>query len=203
MVNKKPDNNTEQRILEAAKTILFKDGIQGARMQDIADLAKINRAMLHYYYRDKESLSEYVMKTVVSKFVETFKENLNSDVSIEEKIDLYISQEIDLVYNNSELTIFALHESIRDIDFFKKIIPEHKKSTLFATQLSKAIEEGLIKPFTLEEFIVFVSSLCMFPFLAGPLYKAILHWDEKRWQIYRRYLRRKLPELIKRAIYNK
>ena len=45
------DVNTEERILEAAKTVFMKYGLYGARMQDIADTAGINKALLHYYFR--------------------------------------------------------------------------------------------------------------------------------------------------------
>jgi AcrR family transcriptional regulator len=34
----------------------------GARMQEIADKAKINKALLHYYYRSKQLLFEAVLK---------------------------------------------------------------------------------------------------------------------------------------------
>ena len=38
---------TEQRILEAAKKVFLLRGLDGARMQEIADEAGINKAMLH------------------------------------------------------------------------------------------------------------------------------------------------------------
>lgn len=200
---KKKDNSTEERILEAAKKIFFRDGLQGARMQDIADIAQINRAMLHYYFRDKEMLSEEVMKTVVNKFIDTFKENLNSELPFEEKIDFYIAQEIELVYNNSELFIFAMHEAAKDPEFFKKIIPCNKRSDIFRKQLEEAYTKGLIVPKNVEDFVVLISSMCMFPFIAGPLYMMIFRWDEKKWEVQRRYLKKNLPKLIKQAIFIK
>ena len=47
------DSSTENNILNAAKTVFHKKGMAGARMQEIADEAKINKAMLHYYLRLK------------------------------------------------------------------------------------------------------------------------------------------------------
>ena len=54
------DQKTEERILEAAKTVFMRDGLYGARMQDIADTAGINKALLHYYFRNKEKLFDQV-----------------------------------------------------------------------------------------------------------------------------------------------
>jgi TetR/AcrR family transcriptional regulator len=199
-MTKSKDNNTEERILEAAKKVFLRDGLQGARMQDIADLASINRSMLHYYFRDKSMLSHQVMKSVVSQFIVTFKENLNSDLSFEDKVDYYIEAEIDLAYNHSDMLIFALHEASRDPDFFKKII-NNKRSTIFKQQLKEAYEKGEITVKTTEEFAVLVSSISMFPFIAGPLYMMIFKWDEKKWQSYRNVLKKNLPKRIKQVIF--
>ncbi|MBK8827725.1 MAG: helix-turn-helix transcriptional regulator [Saprospiraceae bacterium] len=48
-------SDTEIRIIAAAERI-FLMGLDGARMQDIADEASINKAMLHYYFRNKQQL---------------------------------------------------------------------------------------------------------------------------------------------------
>lgn len=56
------DENTEEQILDAAKNVFQTKGMDGARMQEIADKAGINKAMLHYYYRSKQLLFEAVLK---------------------------------------------------------------------------------------------------------------------------------------------
>jgi AcrR family transcriptional regulator len=199
-MTKYKDNHTEERILEAAKKIFLRDGLQGARMQDIADLASINRSMLHYYFRDKEMLSHQTMKSVISQFVITFKENLNSDLSFEEKVDNYIAAEIDLAYNDPNMLIFALHEASKDPEFFKKII-NNKHSTIFREQLKEAYEKGQITTKNTEDFVILVSSLCMFPFIAGPLYMMIFRWDEEKWINHRSVLKKNMPKLIKRILF--
>jgi AcrR family transcriptional regulator len=196
---KSKDNNTEQRILEAAKQIFLRDGLQGARMQDIADLATINRSMLHYYFRDKEMLTHETMKSVIAQFIKTFKENLNSDISFEEKVKKYIETEVDFAFNNPNMLIFGLHEASKDPEFFKKII-ENKRSTNFRNQLKEAYQKGEIKTKDIEEFVITVSSLCMFPFIAGPIYMMIFGWNQDKWESYRKTLRKSLPKLIKQVI---
>ncbi|MDQ3674069.1 MAG: TetR/AcrR family transcriptional regulator, partial [Gemmatimonadota bacterium] len=46
----RPDGETQQRILEAARTVFVRRGTQGARMQEIAREAGVNQALLHYYF---------------------------------------------------------------------------------------------------------------------------------------------------------
>ena len=62
-MTKEKDITTETTILNAAKTIFQQKGMDGARMQEIADEAGINKALLHYYYRSKQLLFEAVFKS--------------------------------------------------------------------------------------------------------------------------------------------
>ena len=48
--------NTEIQILVAAREVFIAKGYESARMQEIADRAGINKALLHYYFRSKENL---------------------------------------------------------------------------------------------------------------------------------------------------
>ncbi|PLW96253.1 MAG: hypothetical protein C0591_09195 [Marinilabiliales bacterium] len=52
--------NTEDKIVEAAKKVFIQKGMDGARMQQIADEAGINKALLHYYFRTKNKLFEKI-----------------------------------------------------------------------------------------------------------------------------------------------
>lgn len=63
------DLTTEQKILEAARKIFLEKGLDGARMQDIADKAGINKAMLHYYFRSKDKLFEQIFLEVAGHFL--------------------------------------------------------------------------------------------------------------------------------------
>ena len=54
MVKNEKHQGAEEKILCAARKIFTTKGMAGARMQDIANEAGINKALLHYYYRDKE-----------------------------------------------------------------------------------------------------------------------------------------------------
>ena len=50
--------STEEKIFEAAFKVFQNKGFTGARMQEIADEAEINKAMLHYFFRSKRNYSK-------------------------------------------------------------------------------------------------------------------------------------------------
>ncbi len=60
MVDKSSD--TKEKILQTAISIFREKGKDGAKMQEIADGAGINKAMLHYYFSSKDQLFQEVFK---------------------------------------------------------------------------------------------------------------------------------------------
>ena len=58
----------EEKILQAAQTVFQQRGLPGARMQEIADLAGINKSLLHYYFRSKEKLFAHVLENAINQF---------------------------------------------------------------------------------------------------------------------------------------
>ena len=69
MVKRVEDLSTEKKILEAAKKVFIAKGMAGARMQDIADEAGINKALLHYYFRSKDKLFETIFAEIAQRFL--------------------------------------------------------------------------------------------------------------------------------------
>ncbi len=110
MVKKRIDASAEQRILSAAKKIFVAKGMTGARMQDIADAAGINKALLHYYFRSKEKLFETIFKEAVQGFLPRVNQIFESDKTIFEKIEMFCKEYIDQIRKTPYLPIFILNE---------------------------------------------------------------------------------------------
>jgi TetR/AcrR family transcriptional regulator len=81
---------TKTRILDAADEIFVRRGIDGARMQEIADRAAVNKALLHYHFRSKADLDRAVWLRIASSFVPGIFQMMASDISLDEKIDRFV-----------------------------------------------------------------------------------------------------------------
>src|SRR5690349_8657956 len=88
------DHNTEKKILEAARKVFLAQGMAGARMQDIADKAGINKAMLHYYFRSKDKLFEMIFKEAMAGFVPWANAVFDADIPLFQKIEQFTSEYI-------------------------------------------------------------------------------------------------------------
>src|ERR1700681_799586 len=61
------DLTTARRIVATAEHIFAEQGLAGARMDEIARVAKVNKALLYYYFRSKEELYRFVLETLLSQ----------------------------------------------------------------------------------------------------------------------------------------
>ena len=61
------DLTTARRIVATAEQVFAEQGLAGARMDEIARAAKVNKALLYYYFRSKEELFRFVLETLLSQ----------------------------------------------------------------------------------------------------------------------------------------
>ena len=120
--------NTETEILIAAKEIFQQKGMAGARMQEIADKAKINKALLHYYYRSKQLLFEAVFKSAFSLLAPQLNKVLNDDSDLFEKIRKFTENYVSFVIKHPYLPNFVIQELNKNPEFVQKLRSEKKFS---------------------------------------------------------------------------
>src|SRR6478672_1184281 len=118
----KKDLTTEEKILTAARQVFLSRGMDGARMQDIADEAGINKALLHYYFRSKDQLFERIFLEVANSFLPRVFAVLDSDATLFEKIEQFCKEYISQVITTPYVPIFILNEINRQPqEFLKKV----------------------------------------------------------------------------------
>lgn len=76
----------KDEIRNVSTELLIRNGYQGFRFRDIADLLKTTRANIHYYYGNKLNLAEEVIVDYVEKTLANWETNWRSDASFESKI---------------------------------------------------------------------------------------------------------------------
>jgi len=173
------EDSTEQRIFEAARDVFIQKGMEGAKMQEIADRAGLNKALLHYYYRSKEKLFEMVARSIINRAIPIIRKTIESDEPLHQKIAGFIDFYINLINHNPFVPLFIISEMNKHPDsFFEKIMPIGvPKPQIFLKQVEEAIERGEIKPIKPEHLLINVVSMCVFPFLGKPMLRIVLAMD--------------------------
>lgn len=180
MDNSSNISNTEQQILKAAQEVFIEKGKDGARMQEIADRAGINKALLHYYFRSKDKLFLTIFKSIIHKLFKEVNQYMQSD-DIFEFISNVVRSYIGMLSKNHYLPSFILNEINRNHEEMLKII---KSSDLNKAKLEKmvkkSIAEGKIVPITMENLIVDILAMCIFPIAAKPIILGYLFQGDKK-----------------------
>jgi TetR/AcrR family transcriptional regulator len=174
----------EEKLMWAAKNAFIKYGLEGARMQDIANEAGISKSMLHYYFSSKEKLFEQIFRQAVSDIFSKLREILDSDESVMGKINRLAGEYIDFLLEHPYLPLFVLHESHKDPMAFKNdfLAPHDMTFTnRFVSQITEEVQSGQIRAVNPHILIQQIMGMCVFPIVAQPVLQTLMNVDDKEY----------------------
>ncbi|MDO4478031.1 MAG: TetR/AcrR family transcriptional regulator [Lachnospiraceae bacterium] len=139
------DNPNEEKILDAALTVVARETITGTRTRMIADEAGVSPSSIHYYFKSKDELMDKLQKRVLDKSFE-FRNQRKKSIdpnNIYEVLDLFFFQKMDFIQMEKDLDYvnfdFWLHSRVDDMK---------KKSMAEAYQeWREEIREMVVDPF--------------------------------------------------------
>jgi len=171
------DTNTERIIFNAARKVFQKKGLDGARMQEIADEAGMNKALLHYYFRSKEKLFQGIFNESIGKISLGIQNVFNDNMGVIEKLQALVNIYVDTLSENRYLPLFVLNEMNQHPEKFEEILSKtivvHLKG--FLIQVEKEVQSGKIKPVNPLHLLMNVLGMVIFPFAAYPVVSIIIN----------------------------
>ncbi len=174
--------NTEERILSIAREQFVQNGFSGTRMQEIADAADINKAMLHYYFRSKEKLYQKVVAQTVSQVVPAFAKAMEFKGSFWEKVETIISAYITVLLEHPDIPFFIMSELTQKRNI---IVEEIKKQSSFIPSLQgfmgqamMEMQMGKIREINPIQLMLNIMSMTVFPFIAKPIFSKVMSVSE-------------------------
>ena len=203
-MKKTKDISTEERIKAAARKVFHQKGFAGTRTRDIAEEAGINHAMLNYYFRSKEKLFEMVMMETMAQFFKGVNLMLNDEkTSLDEKIDLIVSNYVDLLLKEPELPTFILNEVRPNPQAFveQNPIKEALTHSVLTRQYAEAVARGEITEPNLMQAILNVIGLVIFPFIAKPILTSIINIPEEQYKVLMLQRKTLIPQWIKAMLW--
>ncbi len=201
------EDNTEELIFKSATNVFLEKGFDGAKMQEIADNAGINKSLLHYYYRSKEKLFDMVFTQIMNQFFNRIDIIWESDVSVIEKISIFIDNYIDFLMKNPFIPRFIINTIARSHQNAGSVIQQktggildkiRNKFLKLQTQIDSEAAAGKIKQVDAQDLIINTISLMVFPFVAESMIKLIFAISDKEYKNF--LLKRK--ETIKSVVLN-
>ena len=170
-------------ILRAAVAEFAEHGIAGARTDRIARAAKVNKALLYYYFKDKDALYEAVLDHVFSGMRERVLPVLQSDLEPRAKLLEYVSRYFDYIAANprfprvvqAEWMRVGAHASPQMLhiarEYFAPIYAQMGKL------LREGAEKGQLRRVNPMDFMPSLVGIVIFYFSTATAMKALLKID--------------------------
>ncbi|MBU0487196.1 MAG: TetR/AcrR family transcriptional regulator [Bacteroidetes bacterium] len=190
---------TESHIHDAARSVFLAKGYDGARMQEIADEAGINKALLHYYFRSKDKLFESIFQEAFSKIVPQLFTLLTGSFTLREKLGGFIENYIRVIAENPFVPGFILHEMNRNPDRIVSMLSASGiQPAMILGALSQELEKNNVYVPDPRHLIVNLLALCLFPFAGRPIIQGFLFGGDK--EAYEVFLSER-AEIIKEFVF--
>lgn len=170
------DGDTETRILDAAHAVFMRKGAYGARMQEIADEAGVNRALLHYYFNDREGLARAVFERAMGEMFPAAMRVWTADAPFEQNLREAVRLAFDHLEANPYLPGFLQTEMHVHPERFREMMARVSSGPLatMSAQVKAAVAAGHIRPVPLDQLLVSIHALVVFPFSARAFTETVL-----------------------------
>ncbi len=200
------EKTTEELILDAAMKVFTRKGFAAARMEEIAKEAGINRALLHYHHRDKQTMFNRIFESRFKEFFKGLFVIFESDnVSLFEKIKRMVDHEISTLIKHPDLARFIITEIAQSpellIEYGNKLgVNPRMFIEAFEKQVVKEVSDGIINPIEGKQLLINIMSLCIYPFVARPIIQTMMSVDETNFYDMVEQRKKEVSEFIINAI---
>ena len=176
----KPDES-KATILQAAIREFAREGLAGARIDTISHAAKVNKALLYYYFIDKDTLYgatlDYVFKMRTDRLMKVLREDVPPGEKILRYVGAFYDYLVEFPYHRDMIQreVLVLERKSQ----MKRVILRYVKPTY--QELLKVVEEGIaagiFRPVDPAQFIPMMGALVMQYVGNAPLMKLISKED--------------------------
>jgi TetR/AcrR family transcriptional regulator len=170
-------------ILQAAAYEFAEHGIAGARTDSIAREARVNKALLYYYFKDKETLYSAVLDEAFSGLKKSVFDVLDSDLPPREKILAYAGAYFDFIASNQIYPRLMQREMMRakegQSSHVEKIIKVYIQPIFLRVSevLRQGIAEGYFRAVNPAHFVQSIVAMIVFYFSSAPMMQKIVGFN--------------------------
>jgi AcrR family transcriptional regulator len=194
------DQETRERILDAAHAILMRKGTAGSRTQEIAAEAGVNKALVHYYFGTKAALADAIFARALGAIMpKIFGILADPDRTIEQKVRAIAKEQIDFHSARPYLAGYLISELHAEPERIARLMTRQGGRVpldVLRRQLREAARAGKIRPISAEQFVANMMGLLIFPFAIRPAFMELLSMDDVRWRAFLDERRRLVPDFF-------
>jgi TetR/AcrR family transcriptional regulator len=172
---------TVQRIVVAARKVFAKRGLAGARMDDIARVAGVNKALPYYYFRNKEELHRFVLETMIAQISAQMESPAVLSMDPPERVRALVNLTFDFVMRNPAYPRLIQREMMADRRPLHWMVAAHHRP--LHQRAVKTIREGIargqFRSVDPDQMVFTIFGMIMYYFATGQLASQI--WNRDIW----------------------
>jgi TetR/AcrR family transcriptional regulator len=195
----KHDVETRDRILDAAHSVFLRKGTANSRTQEIAAEARVNKALVHYYFGTKAALADAVFERALGALMpRIFGILADPGRSLEQKVRNISQEQIDFHSARPYLAGYIVSEMHAEPARIAALFAKRGGPPLHVLreQLKDAAQAGTIRPIGAEQFVVNLMALLVFPFALRPVLSRLLDLNASEWTTFLDERRRLVPDFF-------
>jgi TetR/AcrR family transcriptional regulator len=169
-------------ILQAAIREFAQQGMAGSRTDSIARAARVNKALLYYYFKDKETLYGEAIDFAFGQLSQHMLQVLDQDLPPKDKVLLYVGTYFDFVAGHPYTRNLIQMETMRaghGSPHLQRVAKRYFQPLLvrLSMVLRQGIAEGVFRPVDPVHFIPSMVALVVFYFISAPVMKSVIGFD--------------------------
>jgi TetR/AcrR family transcriptional regulator len=181
--SRRSPEQSQRAILEAAAREFATEGVAGARTDSIAQAAGVNKALLYYYFHDKEGLYGAVLHHVVGNLLQELMDVLNSGRPASYRVLAYAATHFNYIASHPEYGRLMQFEMMRagagKSSHFPKLVQQFFRPLMMRVieVLREGIRSGEFRAVHPENFLQSMLSTIVFYFVALPAIRIMMPVD--------------------------
>src|ERR1035438_272045 len=176
-------DQTRARILDAAVKQFSANGLAGARTDQIAEEAGVNKALLYYYFKGKEDLYDAALESVANRVAASSMAAMGTECSAGERLVYFALNHFDRIHSQRAFQSLMQQEMIRlhrgEENALVRLVDKVFQPMMFMLRevLAEGRSSGELVPVDKLQIMYAVLGANVFYFLSAPLMRMILGSD--------------------------
>jgi AcrR family transcriptional regulator len=180
---------SREKIISAAIEVFSEKGEHGARMEEIAARAKINKAMLYYFFNSKGNLYKEVLAFVVKKIFKQIQDGLQTlgidTLEPGEGVKAVVQKHFEVYRENIQETIVLMEGFVHSPENVKKAMEnlQSEGCVMKPGRMMEFFENGVAKhvfrPIDTRQVFISIMGMNLIYYMARPIAQMVLGLDVK------------------------
>jgi TetR/AcrR family transcriptional regulator len=202
---KKIENpETARRILAAAERIFAARGLAGARTDEIARAAHVNKAMLYYYFRSKERLYRAVFENLFGQAGKMIQAEMPAQASPRRTVLAFVEGYFKFRIENPNYARLMQHMMMEDPKQFRWVAREYFEQGFrrMTRTIKTGIAQGEFQPLNAKHAMLNIIAMIVFYFSGAPVNSVLLRRDALQAGVVEEH-KRAVIDLLERGLFRK